>query len=157
MYSEEVSKLVKEFECDLRMRRAAAKMTLQETADEAGYSRDHIWKIETGRVCPSVDSAVAIAKLFNGFHGKKDGVYCFFVPEGNFDEFAASFDKDEHNTPDDEDLHDLNDTEHNLNVMEQAEDAIKVIRQLTASPITLRIDQKRATPCELRSTRNCSN
>src|SRR5690606_26276821 len=44
--------------------------------------------------------------------------------------------------PDDEELHELNDVEHNLNVLNQAADVVQVMQRLTSSPLLLRSDSE---------------
>lgn len=117
------------FVSDLKRRRNAKGMTLQETADAIGKTKDYMWRIESGRECPSMDTIVDLAKLFDGLAGKRRGILFFFVPEGHFDEFAASF-RDESepegdSIPNDEQLNDLDAAEHISNVRNRASDMVE--------------------------------
>lgn len=80
----------KVFSSDLKKRRNDAGMTLQQTADAIGKTKDHLWRVEAGQSLPSLDMLVDLAQLFNGVHGSCRGVRFFFVPEGEFEEFVTS-------------------------------------------------------------------
>lgn len=130
------------FVSDLKRRRNAKGMTLQETADAIGKTKDYMWRIESGRECPSMDTIVDLAKLFDGLAGKRNGILFFFVPEGHFDEFAASF-RDESepegdSIPNDEQLNDLDAAEHISNVRSQAADVIEVANRLERRWLAIR-------------------
>lgn len=80
------------FLSDMKKRRNEAGLTLQETANKLSLSLDYVWKVESGRTTPSIETMTEIANLFGGLKVKKDGMFIFVVPEGEFDEFCKAID-----------------------------------------------------------------
>lgn len=69
------------FSSDMKQRRNAKGMTQQEVADAVDRSKDYIWKIETGKILPSTDVLLSLARLLGGLRFEKDGVECVMMSE----------------------------------------------------------------------------
>src|SRR5690606_9204918 len=121
---------------DLKQKRKAAGITQQELANRFGVERETIVRAENGSVSVSFPLALEYARAFGSIT----------IKQGD-DTFVLSL-HDNHGgpnpdgIPDDEELHDLNDVEHNLNVLNQAADVVQVMQRLTSSPLLLRSDSE---------------
>lgn len=121
---------------DLKDKRKQAGLTQSELAERLGVERETIVRAENDSV--SFPLAIEYARLFGSITIRKGGDTFVLARES---EIRGPGD-DPDRIPDDEELHDLNDTEHNLNVLNQAADVVRVMQRLVSSPLLLRSDSE---------------
>lgn len=119
---------------DIKDKRKAAKLTQSDVAKLFGVERETIVRAENDSL--SFPLAIEYTRLFGSITLRKGE-----------DTFVLSLDNgrlgpDPDRIPDDEELHDLSDAEHNLNVMKQAEDVVRAMQRLVSSPLLLRSDSE---------------
>lgn len=127
------------FAVNLQELRDQVRITQAGLAQMIGYTREYVSAVENRRASIPMRMAIGCAKLFGKpviveQAGKRFAV----LP----DQELSNGKPDSEQIPDDEELHDLNDTEHNLNVMKQAEDVVQVVQRLLSSPLLLRNDSE---------------
>lgn len=121
---------------DIKDKRKAAKLTQSDVAKLFGVERETIVRAENDSL--SFPLAIEYTRLFGSITLRKgEDTFVLSLANGRLGP-----DDDPDHIPDDEELHDLNDTEHNLNVLNQAADVVQVMQRLTSSPLLLRSDSE---------------
>lgn len=126
---------------DLRPKRKQAGMTQEELASRIGFVRETISRVENGKDPMPMLMAVRCAQEFGSITVESGGLRFVVIPETEFPQDGPDKSRRE-SIPDDEELHDLSDAEHNLNVMKQAEDVVRAMQRLVSSPLLLRSDSE---------------
>ena len=121
---------------NLKSQRESRKMRQEDLAEALEITRVHVARLETGARGMSFILALKCAKLFGSLRVRLGEDVFEIAPVNGIDP------KGRNDIPDDEELHDLNDVEHNLNVLNQAADVVQVMQRLTSSPLLLRSDSE---------------
>src|SRR5690606_11056668 len=111
-------------------------MRQEDLAEALGITRVHVARLETGARGMSFILALKCAKLFGSLRVRLGEDVFEIAPVNGIDP------KGRNDNPDDEKLHDLNDVEHNLNVLRHAAAVWLVMDRLTSSPLLLRSDSE---------------
>lgn len=125
---------------NLKERLAESGVSTEELAAHFELNPDHVNKVVRGYRPVAFWFAAECAQIVGPIKVRRpDGPVFVLAP-------AESENDDPRNRrdliPDDEELHDLNDTEHNLNVLNQAEDVVRAMQRLVSSPLMLRSDSE---------------
>ena len=127
------------FAVNLRSLRDESGLTQERLASLVGYTREYLSAVENRRVAIPMRLAVNCARVFGKpVAVEQDGIRFVVMAEADLPKGGPDPDR----IPDDEELHDLNDVEHNLNVLNQAADVVQVMQRLTSSPLLLRSDSE---------------
>src|SRR5690606_24151891 len=127
------------FAVNLRSLRDESGLTQEQLASLVGYTREYLSAVENRRVAIPMRLAINCARIFGKpVTVEQDGMRFVVMAEADFLKGGPDPDR----IPDDEELHDLNDVEHNLNVLNQAADVVQVMQRLTSSPLLLRSDSE---------------
>lgn len=121
---------------NLKSQREARKMTQEALARALEITRVHVSRLEAGARGMSFILALKCAKLFGSLTVRLGSDIFTLAP------MQGDGPNGKHEIPDDEQLHDLSDAEHNLNVMQQAEDVVRAMQRLVSSPLLLRSDSE---------------
>src|SRR5690606_20456146 len=126
---------------DLRPKRKQAGMTQEELASRIGFARETISRGENGKDPMPQLMPARCAREFGSITGESGGLRFVVIAETGVPQDGRNKSRRE-SIPDDEELHDLNDVEHNLTVLNQAADVVRVMQRLVSSPLLLRSDSE---------------
>jgi len=123
------------FAADLKEKVASRGWTQDEFAARYPNNPEHTKKVVRGGRPITLSFALECVREFGSITVKQGEQHYMIFP-------VTKNHPDPNNIPDDEELHDLTDAEHNLNVMQQAEDVVKAMQRLVSSPLLLRSDSE---------------